>query len=313
VVEAVRMALSGVARACSRIRCGKILVAQMLCGSSNKRLEKLHLNRLSTFGLLDRLTQSDVVALLDGLIALGLVEQPQIDSNRPVVQLTPAGTEVMKGTAGLPGDLPIPDELLVKLRKDTSRRRPAPAAPAESSDRKEQRSRGEEMPRPQVERGRAEVREPAVAATRPPAAEAPFDPADNGREEPPWEVYTDEPAAPRSPQRTPPAGSPAAQPSHYWTWRILSAGFPLEECAAIRRIPPEEVLDHALRSLEDGWPARAEWCLSAELIAAMERVFGDGVPEQIRPHLAELPGATYEQAQFFLKCRSQRKGVRSGE
>ena len=63
----LRMILAGVARAQSRVRCGKNLIAQMLCGSGSSRLAKLGFDRLSTFGLLKHLTQPDVAMLIDAL------------------------------------------------------------------------------------------------------------------------------------------------------------------------------------------------------------------------------------------------------
>ena len=45
---------------------------------------------------------------------------------------------------------------------------------------------------------------------------------------------------------------PAAPPAHYWTRRLLSAGFSVEECAAIRRLPREVIRDHARRSEDEG-------------------------------------------------------------
>ena len=54
------MVLSGVARAESRIPCGKNLIAQMLCGSESAKVKKLRLDQLSTFGLLRLLKQAEV-------------------------------------------------------------------------------------------------------------------------------------------------------------------------------------------------------------------------------------------------------------
>jgi len=86
---------------------------------------------------------------------------------------------------------------------------------------------------------------------------------------------------------------------------LLSAGFSAAECAAIRSLEPEVVLDHALRAIDSGWPVEARWCLSAELLRALEEVVGPEEPAQIRPLLAQLPpGTRYEEVQLFLKCRS---------
>ena len=50
-------------------------------------------------------------------------------------------------------------------------------------------------------------------------------------------------AIPRQPAAS--LASPPRHPSHYWTQRLLSAGFTVDECAAIRGSPREVVLEHA--------------------------------------------------------------------
>ncbi len=121
VIEAVRMVLSGVARAESRFACGKNLIAQMLCGSNSAKIKKLRLNQLSTFGLLWQLKQAEVVTLIDILIAIGCLEQEDIDRFRPVLRLTPLGGDVMRGKAELPAGLKLPGELRLKLRRPTAK------------------------------------------------------------------------------------------------------------------------------------------------------------------------------------------------
>jgi ATP-dependent DNA helicase RecQ len=99
-----------------------------------------------------------------------------------------------------------------------------------------------------------------------------------------------------------------ARPCHYWTWRLLSAGFSVEECEAIREIGRDVILDHLLRAVEEGWPVRAEWCLSAELLEALRRTGGLEEPVQVRSLLSRLPSGTrYEEVQLFLKCRQRER------
>jgi hypothetical protein len=38
---------------------------------------------------------------------------------------------------------------------------------------------------------------------------------------------------------------PAAHPDHYWTARLLAAGFTIDECQQIRSLPRETILQHA--------------------------------------------------------------------
>jgi ATP-dependent DNA helicase RecQ len=70
-------------------RLGKILIAQYLSGSQNAKIQKLRLHRMSGFGMLEGSTQADVVALLDLLLAGGLLRQQEVNRNRPTVSVSP--------------------------------------------------------------------------------------------------------------------------------------------------------------------------------------------------------------------------------
>ncbi len=126
LLEAVRMVLSGVARSQLRLTvgCGKNLLAQMLCGSASAKMRKLGLDSLSTFGLLQHLSQPEVATLVDGLVVTGHLEQTEFEPRRPVIQLTPLGSDLMKGKAELEAAPPIPPELLHKIRGSTLTARP---------------------------------------------------------------------------------------------------------------------------------------------------------------------------------------------
>src|SRR5262249_9798978 len=129
IIEAVKIVLSGVARAESRIACGKNLIAQMLCGSTSAKMAKLRLNKLSTFGLLRQLKQTEVVTLIDLLIANGCLEQEAIDRFRPVLRLTWLGGDVMRGKAEVPSRLSLPNDLRLRLRRPGAKESvPKPAA-----------------------------------------------------------------------------------------------------------------------------------------------------------------------------------------
>ena len=125
----------------------------------------------------------------------------------------------------------------------------------------------------------------------------------------------DEPL-PAAPDETPPEAFPSGgsappeasvdsgQPSHYWTWRLLSAGFAPEECAAIRSLSVEVVLDHALRAADGGLEIDAAWFLSPELVAQIRQVTGESAAGRIRPLLEKLPrGTRYEDVQLVVKSR----------
>ncbi len=125
VIQAVRIVLSGVARAEKRVACGKNLIAQMLCGSNSAKVTKLGLNRLTTFGLLRQLKQPEVVTLIDLLMANGCLDQEEINRFRPVLRLTPLGGDVMRGTTDVPG-LNLPHDLRMKLRRPVAKEPPPP-------------------------------------------------------------------------------------------------------------------------------------------------------------------------------------------
>ena len=307
VLKAVLMVLSGVARTEARFPCGKNVIAQMLCGSGNAKMSKLRLDKLSTFGLLKHLRQTEVAILIDSLIAVRCLEQVEPEPFRPVVQLTEFGREVMKGQASLDGALPVPLELLRKLE---GRRR---GAKGEGGNAKGEGGRGKaegdaessaplSVPLPPSEdvlsalrRWREEIAAEAgvplhyiltnetlaeLARHRPATAEelltikgiGPVKAerfgitlleivaaaaeqgspqgelaetrtvAEQVAEDEPAKALRPSPSAPSSPS------SPASQPSHYWTWRLLSAGFSLDDCAAIRGLSREIVQEHLERS-----------------------------------------------------------------
>jgi ATP-dependent DNA helicase RecQ len=271
LLEAVRIVLSGVARTQARFPCGKNLIAQMLCGSNSAKVSKLRLNKLSTFGLLKHLNQSEVAMLIDGLIVARCLQQVDIDRFRPVVELTEFGQEVMKGTAPLAVPPPIPQDLLLKLRGEKPRGNisPLPLGDGMPPDPELmaalRRWRGEIADEANVPlhfilgnetladlaRRRPRTREEllAVKGIGPAKAERYgktlleiLDERDEERQMPGDEL----PADPSSPVPHP----SIPQPFHYWTWRLLQAGFSIDDCAAIRGIARETVLEHARLAAE---------------------------------------------------------------
>jgi ATP-dependent DNA helicase RecQ len=275
VVEAVRMALSGVARTHGRI--GKTLVAKMLCGSQSKDVAGLRLDKLSTFGILGHLKQNETVALLDALITAGLIDQVENQKFRPLVQLSERGADVMRGVAPLTETLALEPALLKKLQ----RRTPAAASPPVASQT---------------------TPEPATSASLPAPSPVPT----------PSPVAVSEAVAPLRATSVEVTES-GRYPSYYWTWKVLSAGFTVDECRAIRGMSAEAILDHVLRAVENGLAVELSWFFSPEQVAAIEQVVGHEPPERIRPLLAQLPkDIRYEHVQLFLRCRLAEAATRSG-
>jgi hypothetical protein len=84
----------------------------------------------------------------------------------------------------------------------------------------------------------------------------------------------------------------------------LSAGFTPDECAAIRSLSRDVVLDHALRAADGGLEIDAAWFLAPDLVAQIRQVTGEAAPGRIRPLLDKLPrGTRYEDVQLVVKSR----------
>jgi ATP-dependent DNA helicase RecQ len=130
LLTAIRMALSGVARAKGRF--GRMVIARMLIGSKAKQIAKAGLDKLSTFGLLAPLSETEVSALLDALISARLLELVEETRFRPLVRLTPRGEDVMKGICAFDGPLDITGHLRIRLATIAAKAAPrgTPAANA---------------------------------------------------------------------------------------------------------------------------------------------------------------------------------------
>ncbi len=79
---------------------------------------------------------------------------------------------------------------------------------------------------------------------------------------------------------------------YYWTWRLLSAGFPPDECAAARRLPLPVVLQHALQAVEAGHRLAPGQCFAPELLRALRHIVGSRPITSPDPFLARLPANT---------------------
>ncbi|MEM1069235.1 MAG: RecQ family ATP-dependent DNA helicase [Planctomycetota bacterium] len=117
LIRGIRVVLSGVTRMHGRF--GKNLVAQMLCGSKSKKLQQWKLHRLSTYGLLNGMKQTEVANVIDCLAQAGLVEQKEVDQRRPTVQITDTGRRVMMEQDPMPESLTMPFPLARQLARST--------------------------------------------------------------------------------------------------------------------------------------------------------------------------------------------------
>jgi ATP-dependent DNA helicase RecQ len=296
VVEAARMVLSGVVRAKEKI--GRRLLAQMLCGSSADSVKRLRLDKLSTFGLLSHLKQDDVVGLVDGLITYGCLRQEDVMAARPVVRMTKRGEEVMFGREQLSAGLKLPAYLFDKIRRgagSASGGAPTYAGPPNPGPP----NSGPRTPAAPTRASESSARDGGPldnieTARSPQGGDSPAE----------WDDFANDKEGELTGGRTGDAEMDQPRPEHYWTWRLLSEGYSPLDCAAIRRLSPEEVVDHAARAAEEGRTVLLEWFLDRRQISALEAVVLASPGGAIRPLLRQLPeGIRYEHVQLFLRCQ----------
>lgn len=126
--------LNEVVEAISRVhgRLGKHLLSQYLCGSKNAKVQKLNLHRLSGFGMLVGFRQADGVELLDALIAVGVLQQKEVNRNRPTLSITPELMDLSKRPRVL-GGVHLGAKLLRKVEGIAGQQASKPPATARSA------------------------------------------------------------------------------------------------------------------------------------------------------------------------------------
>jgi ATP-dependent DNA helicase RecQ len=298
VVKVVRIVLSGVARTQKlRFACGKNLIAQMLCGSGSARMSKLRLDQLSTFGLLNQWKQTEVVALIEGLVTTRHLEQENVDVRRPVVRLTPLGMELMAGKTTLDVELPLPAAVRAKLAAGLGATASATRPAAAQAEPLRKSATEDDFGFPPVSDEPPTYHEPP-RHDEPSTQSPPARPADA-------ETVRSLPTPPSEPREK--SERPADRPPHYWTWRLLSSGFTTDECAVVRGQSRAEILAQALEAVTEGLPLPCESCLGSTTIQALDAVARRVEPAEMTRLLARLaPAISAVEVQLFLKCRGLR-------
>jgi ATP-dependent DNA helicase RecQ len=293
MLTAAKIVLSGVARMNQRGEFGKKLLAAMLVGKTSARLTKLRLDQLSTFGLLKQLTEAEAGELIDALLRQRLLMQKEVEKFKPVLKLTARGEQVMKGQGTLTEPLAIREAVARKLGVAAE---PAPKKASGGRQPPEEPARlPEAPPSPQPS--------PKGRGSRQIEPEPDFDPfaeANAASQESTIveQSAMEEPATASGAE----AGHVRSSP-HYWTWRVLSAGFTPDECRQIRRLSGEELEEHVLLAARDGQPVDPAWVLTGEQMAALEKLV-DVPVEKLPSRLAKLPpGLKYRDVQIFLLSR----------
>ncbi len=265
---AVRVVLSGVARSNGRV--GKTLIAQMLCGSGSKKVKTAGLSRLSTFGLLQPLRQSDAVEIIDWLIEQAFLQQVETTRFRPIIRLTDSGRSLMSGQlrvdCGGQMNKPLVSRITAALQNrldESDEQRPG------LSDKAPRESNSVDDIESLVDRG-----EPAAAAR--------VQRIDLAEEE------------------------NTVKPSFYWTWKLLSDGYSKRQVEQARQINGEMLASHLLMAGENQLSLQPAWLLTSDDIERLQQYLRDQRTDDKTKLVSNLPGClTTQKLMYYLQLRSQ--------
>jgi len=294
---AAQVTLSGAARTENRF--GKTMVAQMLTGSSSRKIQKNGLHKLSTFGLLSGLRQTDVVTLINWLIDHGFLKQSEQTRFRPVLNVTDSGRALMKGKVEFELSQRIPASIVESISLRLAHKKPvrssigqavetaSPGSSPVAHEAADDKSELTELPDGWLE----PVQPPSQTGTEP--IQPPLSPDPSS-------------AAPGLPLPDETAEDGPVQPSYYWTWKLFADGYSWGEVAQVRQLDSAALSDHLIRAAENGLEIDREWMLNRAEIETLESLV-ESHPGDSISRLVELrpPGITPQQLFIFLKANAR--------
>jgi ATP-dependent DNA helicase RecQ len=285
LLYAVQVALSGVWR--SRGRFGKGLIAKMLFGSDSKQVKTAGFQKLSTFGLLKPLKQTEIEDLLDRLLGAGLIVQTEQVRFRPTVQVSESGHNVLSGKLSLEwGD--ILGAVLARRLESAFRGKQPKTVRVESTDN------GNESETSVIDSANASEADapttgeletnltPEVSEVRttrvdlvPAAVEAHVSPTPPLARRTDLETFGTTPQSgktdpPSSPVRSPVPESSVddeIRPEYYWTWRLFADGYLLDEVAEIRNLPANIIQSHLYQAAANKMSVQPNWMKKSQSTA----------------------------------------------
>ena len=94
------------------------------------------------------------------------------------------------------------------------------------------------------------------------------------------------------------------QSPHYWTWRVMAAGFSAGECQSVRGLSRQQVIEHLLHAVGDGLAVDPQWVLTPDQRKALDGEFANGKPRDFASLAGRLPaGITRPEAELYLLAR----------
>ncbi len=298
---AIQVGLSGAARTHGRV--GKTLIALMLCGSMAKKVKNLSLHRLSTFGLLKKLKQSDVLELLDALIDFGFLKQIETTKFRPVIQISDKGTELMLGRLEFePAEMlsqSLIDSISISLRGKQPKR--AGSVPVVGMDDRHETSSSDSDELAEQYAILEQLDSPGDEAVEFENTDDSGDmddvhdlPIETTLIESRKNIRVDLPAA------------GVIQPSFFWTWRLLSDGYSLDHLRQVRQLDESTIYEHAIQAAEHRLPVEPAWLLSPAQLKTLADFVSEN-PNTSRVDLvSNLPREiNTQQLMYYLKSTAR--------
>jgi len=205
----------------------------MLKGSTAKKVSQLGLNRLSTYGLLSKLRQSDIVSLLEFLIQCGFIEQFETTKFRPTIRMADAAKDILAGDRYIDLTQSMPPGLVKEITRRLRGSTPFLTEPAEPEDETTD----------SVAESADALEEPVEAAPEAAQTTADYDepiesPEITSSIVPSVDMPRAEPTDVQAQEATEASATSAdieqrvdlpeaedIQPSFYWTWRLLTQGY----------------------------------------------------------------------------------------
>jgi ATP-dependent DNA helicase RecQ len=339
-IYASQVALSGVARTHGRI--GKTLIAQMLKGSSSKKVKQMGLQNLSTFGLLKALRLEDLSNLLEHLVEQGFIHQIETTKFRPVMQISPSGKSLMAGEEYIDVTETLPGHLVNILSLKLKGKKPHLVDGVEPTPNEEPTLDDDEDGESQIRESEATTsslfdsdasesvedfsrHEPAVVQpvfsvasdsenAGPDSADSLFDQPvededENESEKSIGQQSVNQPGSSDKLAETPAATrvdeaqTECRKPNFYWTWKLLVDGYTPQQIEEVRRINKETLYDHVLQAAENDMPPQQEWLLSEKEIRQLKKFVTERPSKRVSTLISELPASIEpNKLLIFLKC-----------
>jgi ATP-dependent DNA helicase RecQ len=296
---AIQVALSGAARTHGRI--GKTLMAQMLTGSNSKKIKGLSLHRLSTFGLLKPLRQSDAGQLLDWLIDMGYLKQIETTKFRPITKISTRGQRLMSGAGEFDCVVQLPKTLANQLIRACQGKKPHIKSDEDSDEPDKGPEQGDVE---DLDITPNSISQPDVSKE----AKSELESVNHGANDLVDDVspeldgdLNEVPATDEPSYRVDSAD--AVKPSYYWTWKLVGDGYGIEEVQQIRQIDVETLQQHLLQAAENRFESAPHWLLSDAQISRLTQYVGENEGLAKAALISRLPAElTTQQLLYFLNC-----------